>query len=122
VVVLIAPESYVPPEELAYDTTRDATGANIGDTWDGAQYVQPVVEVPPVLELARADFRRRFTPAEAWAAKDLAKTDPTMAYGMDLFSDVQVVHLQHPDTLQYVGYMQSKGILSAERAQAILAG
>src|SRR6478736_7198287 len=80
VVLLIGPEGWVPPEEFVFDATRDATGANIGDTWDGSRYVSPVVQAPPVTEIPRADFRRRFTPAEAWAAKQLADTDPVMAY------------------------------------------
>lgn len=44
VVVLIAPDDFAPPVDLLFDPPpRDATGANIGDTWNGSAFVSPPV-------------------------------------------------------------------------------
>jgi hypothetical protein len=44
-VVCIAPTLADTPAGLVYDSTRDAAGANIGDTWNGSAYVRPPVPV-----------------------------------------------------------------------------
>jgi hypothetical protein len=121
VVLLIAPEGYTPPKEFVYDATRDATGANVGDTWDGEKYVRPVVEAPRQREISPADFMRRFTVAEWCAANELRKTDGLMAYFFEMLRLVPVVHLDHTDTQQGVGYMAQQGILTSARATEILA-
>lgn len=43
VVVCIAPSVQTIPASVAYDASRDATGANVGDTWNGSAYVRPPV-------------------------------------------------------------------------------
>jgi hypothetical protein len=45
VVAYIAQRASDLPASAAYDASRDATGANVGDTWNGSAYVAP--PVPP---------------------------------------------------------------------------
>jgi hypothetical protein len=45
VVVCVAPTLNDKPADLVFDTSRDAIGANIGDTWNSSSFVQPAL--PP---------------------------------------------------------------------------
>lgn len=72
--------------------------------------------------LSLADFQRRFTPQEYFAAKQLVLTDANMAFIFGLFESSLEVRLDHADTQAGVAYMQYvAGIVTAERAAEILA-
>jgi len=43
IVVRVAPEGWVPPQDLDYDVTADGTGASVGATWDGVTYTVPPI-------------------------------------------------------------------------------
>lgn len=117
VVVRIAPEGW-DPGSLDFDTTVPATGASVGDTWDGERFVKAAQL--PVEPMLRIDFMRRFTPAE-WLAIDAARvTDGMVRYVMALFDAAVTVRLDHPDTQAAIGYFQHVGLLTPERGVAIL--
>lgn len=117
VVIRIAPEGW-DPGALDYDEAVPATGASVGDTWDGQRFVKsgPL----PEEALLRIDFMRRFTPAE-WIAIDAARaTDSMVRYVMALFDAATTVRLAHPDTQAAIGYFVHVGLLNPERAAQIL--
>lgn len=108
-------------QALGYDEVvalDEGQACSPGDTWDGAKFTPGAVIGERVL--SRADFQRRFLPAEFFAVKQLAQTDANMAYAFGLFEASQEIRLDHTDTQQFVGYMQVRGILTAERAAAVL--
>lgn len=116
VVVRIAPEGW-DPGALDYDETVPATGASVGDTWDGSQFVKPSAPSGPLLPI---DFMRRFTPAE-WIGIDAAReSDGMVRYVMALFAAAQSVSLDHPDTQAAIAYFVHVGLLTPARGAEIL--
>lgn len=95
-------------------------GSRVGPNWvyNGTDFAEPAPLV--INEITPADFMRRFTMAEWIAADTLSKTDEVMAYAFAMFNLVTVVHLNHPDTINFVGYMMSKSILTQTRLNTIL--
>lgn len=74
------------------------------------------------LPLSPYQFLNRFTPAERIAARTLAKTDPVVEDILFMVQNAQNVYLTDPATIQGVGYLQSVGVLTTERAGVILNG
>lgn len=74
------------------------------------------------LPLTPYGLLNRFTMPERIAARTLAKTDPVVEDILFMVQNAQGVYLTDAATVQGVGYLQSVGILTAERAAAILNG
>lgn len=124
------------PEELyhseiakLYDTDVPDDAVN-GDGWDGVTLTKPVIPDPVPVEppapvppkVSPVEFKLLFTAPERVAIK--ASTDPIV---QDFFSIVEdprltVVDLGLQSTKDAIGYMQLKGLLTAQRAAEILAG
>lgn len=110
-------------------------------SWLGAQDAQPVVDARAVrlkalkeeklaaeamvlgcaLPLSRLEFLSRLTPAERVAIRTAAKTDPVVEDIMAMFDAAQQVVTAHPQTVQTVQYLVAAGLLSAARADEVLA-
>lgn len=101
-----------------------------GDGWDGVTLTKPVIPDPVPVEppapvppkVSPVEFKLLFTAVERVAIK--ASTDPIV---QDFFSIVEDTRLTHVDlglqsTKNAIGYLQSKGLLTGERAAAILTG
>jgi hypothetical protein len=82
-------------------------------------YRPPLPSAPVVDALA---FRRLFTPAERLAITEAGYTDPMVRMFMDDAAAAGALHLDHPDVTAGLAYMQSRGLLTAERVAAIKAG
>ena len=77
--------------------------------------------IPKPTQIAKVDFLKRFQSAELIAAKALEATDPNVAVFWEQFRAItDFVDLADPDVNQSVAYMESKGVLTADRAKAIL--
>ena len=111
----------------------DATGAVIGATWDGAQFIAPAPPVPaPVPPIVtRLAFRNRFAQGEKVALELAALDDPTApmpqrqqaaalrAYLADVAA-ASFIDLSRPDTRAGVQFLEAAGMLADGRALEIL--
>lgn len=77
--------------------------------------------VPPAHEIPIVDFRERFTFAERASIKKASRTDDTVAVLMEDVGARSTVKLNDPRTIAGVHMLRDKGIITAERADAILA-
>lgn len=87
----------------------------------GQQLIGSETAPAPVLVVDRLAFVRRFTPEQWFAGQEAAKTDAQLCYALGLLCAVDQVHLDHPDTINTIGYLVQLGILSAEDQARILA-
>ena len=89
----------------------------------GAAYkvVEPA-PVPP--KVSPVEFKLLFTPQERVAIKVAQASDPVIDDFYDIVEDprLTVVDLGLQSTKYAIGYLQLKGLLTAERAAEILAG
>lgn len=129
-ITAIAPSTVDPKAEGIVFDEMDVymPGLQIGDQKVGkGQYERPVPVEAISRQISALDFKRRFALSE-WVAADALRLqgDGVMRYFFDellmVASSGDNVHLDHPNTVQGIGYMQSKGILTAERAATILSG
>ena len=65
-------------------------------------------------------FRKRFTFAERTAIETAAVTDPEVRTVQKDFEAAQEIDLTYPDTIQGVGLLVTKGLLTQDRANAVL--
>lgn len=124
------------PEELyhseiakLYDTNVPDDAEN-GDGWVNGTLVKPVVPEPvdppaPVVvppKVSPVEFKLLFTAPERVAIK--ASTDPVVQDFFEIVNDPRLtyVDLGLQSTKDAIGYLQSKGLLTAERAAVILTG
>lgn len=87
-----------------------------GDAYVDGQFIKAP---RPSVQLAPLDFMRRFTQQERIAIRNL--NDPIIEDFMALLNTTPSVHLDDPDTVAAIGYLEQLGILSAGRAAEILA-
>ncbi len=81
------------------------------------EYVAP----PPVRDLPKVDYLKRFTQAERIAIRNAGKTDDLVNDYIELMNAAVTVHLDDPDTVAGVNALESAGALATGRAAEILA-
>ncbi len=81
------------------------------------EYVAP----PPVRDLPKVDYLKRFTQAERIAIRNAGKTDDLVNDYIELMNSAVTVHLDDPDTVAGVNALESAGALAPGRAAEILA-
>ena len=124
-------ELYHPDVAKLYNTDVPDDAAN-GDGWDGVTLTKPVIPDPVPVEppapvppkVSPVEFKLLFTSAERVAIKAARQADPVID---DFYDIVEDPHLTYVDlglqsTKDAIGYLQSKGLLTAERAAVILTG
>jgi hypothetical protein len=104
-------------------------------TVDGKQYVlqfptswaevtawaaNPVPTVTKPMAMTHLAFRKRFTFTERTAIETAAVTDPEVRTVQKDFEAAQEIDLTYPDTIQGVGLLVAKGLLTQARANEIL--
>lgn len=90
-----------------------------GKAWDPVAHTfsEPPVVKPKVV--SNSVFLQRMTPEERIGVRTLAKTDAIAEDFMQLLNASAEVHLDNPNVSMGLGYLVSKGCLTAERAAAI---
>lgn len=68
--------------------------------------------------MSKLSFLNRFTLQERMAAR--ASSDPVIVDILKMLDLAEIVDLNYPPTIQGIQYMAAVGILTAERAQAVL--
>lgn len=114
-----------------YDTDVPDDAAN-GDGWVNGQLVKPEppapveppeqVATPP--KVSPVEFKLLFTSAERVAIKAARASDPVVDDFYDIIEDPRLTHvdLGLQSTKDALGYMASRGLLTAERVEEILSG
>jgi hypothetical protein len=100
----------------ASDAEIAAAGVTVKEVED------PPPPPPPPLALAALDFRRLFTDAETVAITQASQTNPQLRIFMDDESSAGIVHMDDPEVTGGVASLISAGLLTQERANAVLAG
>lgn len=114
-------------QTLGYETVVEATdGAYIGGEYTGGQFVpQPVPEPLPEpvtsTTMTKLTFLRRFTQAERLAIRAAKASDPIIEDADALMQLAEEIDVTDPDTVQYVGYLATKGYVDTSRVASILA-
>ncbi len=90
-------------------------------SWEAAKTwaANPPVE-PEVTVMTHLAFRKRFTFDERTAIETAAITDPEVRTVQKDFESAQEIDLTYPDTIQGVGLLVAKGLLTQARANEIL--
>ena len=122
-------ELYHPDVAKLYDTNVPDDAEN-GDGWVNGTLVKPVVPEPvdppaPVVvppKVSPVQFKLLFSPQERVAIK--TSTDPVVQDFFEIVNDPRLtyVDLGLQSTMDAIGYLQSEGLLTGERAAAILTG
>lgn len=122
-------ELYHPDVAKLYDTNVPDDAEN-GDGWVNGTLVKPVVPEPvdppaPVVvppKVSPVQFKLLFSPQERVAIK--TSTDPVVQDFFEIVNDPRLtyVDLGLQSTKDAIGYLQSEGLLTGERAAAILTG
>lgn len=76
---------------------------------------------PPVRELTKIDYLKRFTQEERIAIRSAAKVNPVAEDYIELLNAATVIHLDDPDTVKGVKTLEAAGLLAPGRAEQILA-
>ena len=81
------------------------------------------VELPPVPKapISRLEFLNRIPAAKRIAIRAYALTDPILSDALNLFDAAQFIRTDLPQTIQLVGYLAAKGLISADDYTSILA-
>jgi hypothetical protein len=126
------PDELYHPDIAALYNTDVPDDAENGDGWVDGQLVKPVtpdpveppapVVVPP--KVSPVEFKLLFTPQERVAIKVARASDPVIDDFYDIVEDPRLtqVDLGLQSTKDALGYLQLKGLLTAERVAAILTG
>ena len=122
-------ELYHPDVAQFYSADVPDDAAN-GDGWDGTTLTKPVIPDPVPVEppapvppkVSPVQFKLLFSPQERVAIK--TSTDPVVQDFFEIVNDPRLtyVDLGLQSTKDAIGYLQSEGLLTGERAAAILAG
>ena len=102
---------YIPYHELDYTM--------IGKLWDGEKAVDN--PYPANYILTRLEFRNLFTMAEKIALCTETKNDPIIQIFMDDVNAAVEIDLRYPALKDGLMYIVSKGIITSERMDSILA-
>lgn len=96
-------------------------GISVGDLYDGTSFSKPAEAQPEEPgTLTKLAFRKRFTTAEKTAIYNAAKTDVLIQVFLDDVNAAESIDTTDADTVAGIGYLQANGLLTAERASAIL--
>ena len=108
-------------EVQGYFCINDAV-CSPGDTWNGTNFISPVVIVEPVVEtkFSRLQFMNRFTNAELGMIYTTAKTQVAIEVWLDKFKLAEYIDSTDPDTVAGVQMLEQSGLLAVGRANAIL--
>jgi hypothetical protein len=77
-------------------------------------------EKPPRASYSPYQFKLRLTGEERIAIRNAAATNPIIFDFMDMLNTAPSVFLDDPVTMAGIGYLQQQGILTSERASAVL--
>lgn len=104
------------PDEVKQGWIRNEAGE-----WEAPAPTPTPTEAPKV---SPAEFKLLFTSVERVAIKAARATDPVIDDFFEIVEDQRLtyVDLGLQSTKDAIGYLQSKGLLTAERADAILSG
>lgn len=108
---------YATRYQYVYDLTNYNPLPPVGTSFDGKVLANPLAQVKRITRLA---MRQRFTVPELITILEASKTDPVIEI---LLGNIQVstyVDLTRTETIQGVMYLAQQGIITLERAQAIL--
>ena len=124
-------ELYHPDVAKFYDTQVPDDASN-GDGWVNGELIKPEPTAPveptqpePVYpKVSPVEFKLLFTSQERVAIKAARATDPVIDDFFDIVEDQRLTHvdLGLQSVKDAINYLQSKGLLTAERAAEILAG
>lgn len=109
--------SYATRYQCVYDLSNVNPLPPIGALFDGKVLANPLAQTKRITRLA---MRQRFTVPELVAILTASKTDPVIEI---LLGNIQVstyIDLTRTETIQGVMYLAQQGIITLERAQAIL--
>ena len=131
-VCLGTPAECYTAEIAAHYTTIVPDDIRSGATFDGTKWSNPAPPVPVPVEpvkryrtmLTPLEFKMLFTATERVAIKAAAATDPLIADYLEIADDPRLkdVDLTLHANVDGIGYMVSKGLLTASRGAAILLG
>lgn len=123
------PQECYTPDVAAFYLEHVPDDAEHGDGWDGTTLTKPTPPtpapaVPEAPKVSPVEFKLLFTPQERVAIKQARASDPVIDDFYDIVEDPRLtsVDLGLQSTKDAIGYLQSNGLLTAERAAAILTG
>lgn len=120
-------ELYHPDVALHYTEDVPDNACN-GDAWDGVDLVKP--EAPPLAsppsppQVTPVQFKLLFTPAERVAIKSARSTDAMIDDFYEIVEDprLTMVDFGLQSTVDGVGYLVSKGLITEARKAEIING
>ncbi|MDP3717082.1 MAG: hypothetical protein Q8T13_04850 [Acidobacteriota bacterium] len=90
--------------------------------WDSGVWTQVPLPVPTLRSLSRFEFMGLLTPQERIALRQRAAAgDVVLADALEMLGLAAHVEVGHPLVTQMLGYVQSIGVMSAERREAFVA-
>ena len=102
--------------QIAIDISSSNPIPQIGWTFDGSKLTGPSVST----KITRLSMRQRFTTNEMLAIYTAAKSNVFFQLLLDNLSVATFVDLQRPDTIQGVSALATYGVITPDRASAIL--
>lgn len=116
------PTELYHPDVAAHYDTQVPDDVRPGATLEDGQWVnppEPAPVTPPPAPLSPLAFLRRFNAVERVTIRGSA--DPYVADFQHLLDLASEIRLDDPDTVEGIGYLVQAGLLTQERADAILA-
>ena len=98
-----------------------APPARVGMRYDA---LTRTAQAPDATQVSPVQFKLLFTPAERVAIQAARATDPVIEDFMAIVEDPRLTHvdLGLKSTREALAYLSAQGLITAERAQAILSG
>jgi hypothetical protein len=122
--VIIADQAFADFIAHEWDAVVPANGMGVGWSYAGGvgtAPTQPAPSAPPIRELAKVDYLKRFSQAERIAIRALGLTNPLVNDYIELMNAAIVVHLDDHDTVDGLNALEAAGAIGAGRAAVILA-
>lgn len=128
-----SPEGFFHPDIAAQfvevpDDVQDGWTLDDG-VWSAPAVADPVLEptptpAPEAKKVSPVEFKLLFSAPERVAIKAARASDPILEDFYEIVEDPRLTHvdLGLASTQAAIGYLQSKGLLTAERAAQVLAG
>lgn len=129
VINIIEAESLDAAQSLGYPNVADdsAGTAVLGGTYADGVFTAPIAPAappappaPPMTVMSKLEFLRRFTQPERIAIRAHVGDDPVIADVNQLMELADAIDVADPDTVNYVGYLASKGYIAQTRVAALL--
>jgi len=121
------PDASFASDVVLYDPA-DGTGAVLA-AWRIPDKQPPTVDeiaaalaLPPIVIVSPLEFRRLFTQAERIAITQAGYTDAQVRVFLDDAAAADEINLSHDEVTTGVAYLQATGLVTADRAAAVLAG